>query len=88
MQKILIIRLSSIGDVVLTSPVIRCLKLQMNSSIHYLVKDKYQMVIESNPYIDQIISIQSISESIINKLKLENYDLIIDLHNNITSFKT
>ena len=86
MQKILIIRLSSIGDVVLTSPVIRCLKLQMNSSIHYLVKDKYQMVIESNPYIDQIISIQSISESIINKLKLENYDLIIDLHNNITSF--
>jgi len=58
----------------------------MNSRIHYLVKEKYQMAIESNPYIDHIISFQSISESIIKKLKLENYDLIIDLQNNFTSF--
>tara|TARA_B100000902_G_C27315813_1_gene921236 strand:- start:3460 stop:4422 length:963 start_codon:yes stop_codon:yes gene_type:complete len=86
MQKILIIRLSSIGDIVLTSPIIRCLKSQLNSCIHYLVKDKYKIVIESNPYIDHIISVKRISEPIIKKLKLENYDLIIDLQNNFSSF--
>ena len=37
--KILIIRLSSIGDIVLTTPILRCIKKQMpNAKIHYLVK--------------------------------------------------
>ena len=56
MKKILIIRFSSIGDIILTSPIVRCLKNQTNNIIHYLIKGKYRMVIESNPYIDKIHS--------------------------------
>ena len=54
MKKILIIRFSSIGDIVLTSPVIRCLKLQKGFEIHYLTKLEYVILLESNPYIDKV----------------------------------
>ncbi|MEM0993749.1 MAG: glycosyl transferase, partial [Bacteroidota bacterium] len=37
-MRVLIIRFSSIGDIVLTTPVVRCLKLQRAAEIHYLTK--------------------------------------------------
>ena len=57
-MKVLIIRFSSIGDIVLTTPVVRCLKKQLNAEIHYLTKQSYQSVIAANPYIDEVITIQ------------------------------
>ncbi len=53
MKKVLIIRFSSIGDIVLTSPVIRVLKKQ-GFEVHFLVKEKHLPVIEANPHIDKI----------------------------------
>ena len=54
-MKILIIRLSSIGDIVLTTPVIRCLKKQIKGSeIHFLTKKSYAAVLQHNPYIDKL----------------------------------
>ena len=86
LKKILIIRFSSIGDIILTTPVIRCLKKQYNYNIHYLTKSKYLQLIESNPYIDKCYSInKSISEILVD-LQEEKYDYIIDLHNNFRSF--
>jgi len=54
-MKFLIIRLSSIGDIVLTTPVIRCLKKQVpDAEIHYLTKSTYMQIVSSNPYIDKV----------------------------------
>lgn len=87
MPKFLIIRLSSIGDIVLTTPVIRCLKQQVaNAEIHFLTKKSYQEIIEHNPFIDKKIFLDDRLNETINKLKDENYDYIIDLHNNIRTF--
>ena len=85
MKKILIIRFSSIGDIVLTSPILRCLKLQGLVELHYLTKRHYSMLLSSNPHIDKIIFLDKL-KSTISQLKNEKYDLIIDLHNNMRSF--
>lgn len=82
-MKILILRFSSIGDIVLTTPVIRCLKLQLNAEIHYLTKPNFATVLELNPYIDKL---HVLDKSLIEKakqLQTEKYDYVIDLHNNI-----
>ena len=85
-MKILIVRFSSIGDIVLTSPIIRCLKNQIqNVEIHYLTKDIYKEIFEANPYISKIFSIRKGISEITDRLKAEQYDVLIDLHNNIRS---
>jgi ADP-heptose:LPS heptosyltransferase len=82
-RKILIVRFSSIGDIVLTTPVVRCLKLQTGAEIHFLTKRNYQTVIQSNPYIDKVWTIDKTVSEIKMALKNENFDLIIDLHKNL-----
>lgn len=86
-MKILIIRFSSIGDIVLTSPVIRCLKMQLpDIELHYLTKKAYECVLAGNPHIDKIHYLKkSLSESI-TELKKEKFDHIIDLHHNLRTF--
>jgi len=85
--KVLIIRFSSIGDIVLTSPVIRCLKQQSEGDIeiHYLVKEIFSPVLASNPYISKVHTIDDKVSEVMPALKEEQYDYVIDLHNNIRS---
>jgi len=84
--KILIIRFSSIGDIVLTTPVVRCLKKQLpDVKIHFLTKTKFVEVLHNNPYLDRIYHIDENISEVISTLKKENYDLIVDLHKNIRS---
>ena len=78
MKKILIIRFSSIGDIVLTSPILRCLKLQGLVELHYLTKRQYGTLLSNNPHIDKLIFLQGL-HSTISQLKSEKYDLIIDI---------
>ncbi len=86
MKKLLIIRFSSIGDIILTTPVIRCLKQQLKGAeIHFLTKKQYLPILEANPYIDKLYSINEKIDEIIPKLKKENYDQVIDLHKNFRS---
>lgn len=82
--KVLIIRFSSIGDIVLTTPVIRCIKKQVSEvELHYLTKKTFESVLAGNPYIDKIHFLKdSLSDTIAN-LKLEDFDHIIDLHHNL-----
>ena len=91
MKKILILRFSSIGDIVLTTPVIRCLKMQFSSvhhqelELHYATKASFETVLKHNPYLDKIHLLQknqSLSD-FISILKKENFDIIIDLHKNL-----
>ena len=83
--KILVVRFSSIGDIVLTTPVIRILKKQLNAEVHYLTKHAYSSLLKNNPNIDQLFSIKNSVLEIRKDLKDQKYDFIIDLHNNIRS---
>ena len=87
-MKFLIIRFSSIGDIVLTTPVIRCLKKQVpDAEVHFLVKDKFRSVIEHNPYIDKLHVLAHSWELMMEELKTEEYDYIIDLHHNVKTLR-
>lgn len=85
--KILVIRFSSIGDIVLTTPVVRCLKEQLEGdvSIHYLTKKQFGSIVQHNPNIEKVYSITKSTDEIIGELKNERYDYIIDLHKNLRS---
>ncbi|HEY0897723.1 MAG TPA: glycosyltransferase family 9 protein, partial [Sphingobacteriaceae bacterium] len=82
--KILIIRFSSIGDIVLTTPVVRCLKTQLpQCEIHYLTKSAFRSVLEANPYIDKLHLLEDKLKDTVKTLKAEQFDYVIDLHHNL-----
>lgn len=86
-MKVLIMRFSSIGDIVLTTPIIRCIKQTYpHAEIHFLTKDKYKDILEHNPYVHTIHTFHSDIQSIIYTLLNEKYTHIVDLHKNIRSF--
>ncbi|MEP6727240.1 MAG: glycosyltransferase family 9 protein [Bacteroidota bacterium] len=87
-MKFLIIRFSSIGDMVLTTPVVRCLKKQVvTAEVHYLTKKSFAKIVESNPYIDRIHYLDDNMDAVIEALQEENFDYVIDLHNNLRTLK-
>jgi ADP-heptose:LPS heptosyltransferase len=85
-MKILIIRFSSIGDIVLTTPVIRCLKQQLNAEIHYLTKPNFENILNTNPFINKLHVLDKSLIAKAKELQAENFDFVIDLHNNIRTF--
>ena len=87
-MKFLIIRFSSIGDIVLTTPVIRCLKKQVpDAEVHFLVKQSFATIVESNPHIDRVHTLAHSWETLVHELKKESYDYIIDLHHNLRTLR-
>jgi len=90
-NKILIIRLSSLGDILLTTPLIRTLKKNYpHCKIDFLLKAEYLDLLKNNPYINKILpyskdKIDSFNVSITQSFNLREYDLIIDLQNNLRS---
>ncbi len=88
MNKILIIRFSSIGDIVLTTPVIRCVKKTFpNAEVHVVTKQAFKEVLIHNPYIKTLHTFKEEINDIIPHLKTEAFDCVIDLHKNIRSWK-
>lgn len=86
--KFLIIRFSSIGDIVLTSPVIRCIKQQVNNAeVHYLTKESFSGLVAHNPYVDKVLVLGSSWDLMMHQLQSEDYDYIIDLHHNLRTFR-
>jgi ADP-heptose:LPS heptosyltransferase len=81
--KILVVRFSSIGDIVLTTPVVRMLKNQLNTEVHFLTKAPFVSLLKNNPYVDSIFQIDKSINEVISDLKKENYDYVIDLHSNL-----
>jgi heptosyltransferase-2 len=81
--KILVVRFSSIGDIVLTTPVVRILKKQLNAQVHFLTKSAYVSILKNNPYIDSVYQIDHSINEVITDLKKEKYDYLIDLHHNL-----
>lgn len=85
--KILVVRFSSIGDIVLSSPIVRCLKQELSAEVHFITKDIYKIIVQNNPYIDKVYSINSSTNEILDSLKNEKYNYLIDLHKNLRSSK-
>jgi len=87
MPKFLILRFSSIGDIVLTTPVIRCLKQQVkDAEVHYALKNNFADVLAHNPYVDKKFFLENNLSALIAELKKEKYDYVIDLHHNQRTF--
>ena len=86
-MKILVVRFSSIGDIVLTTPVVRTLKVQLdNVEIHYCTKEQYRELIIHNPYIDKVHLLNDSLPDLIRRLKKEKFDYVVDLHHNFRTF--
>lgn len=92
-MKILVIRLSSIGDVILTTPVLKAFKEKYPEAvIDFLVLDKFKDSIEGVPFVDNVILFNKERndglrnmEKFGKELKKNGYDYIFDLHSKIRS---
>ncbi len=91
LNKILIIRLSSLGDILLTTPFIRSLKNMFPKlQIDFLLRQEYSDALINNPYINTLYRYSREKESnkkVLADIKRSNYELIIDLQNNFRSKK-
>jgi lipopolysaccharide heptosyltransferase II len=87
-KKFLIIRFSSIGDIVLTTPLIRCLRKKYpDAVIHFLTKQSFKGIVASNPNINTVHTLGDSFELMLHELKTEEYDCIIDLHHNLRTLR-
>lgn len=83
-MKILVIRFSSMGDIIYTTPVVRCLKTQLPAAeVHFLTKPAFTYIYDNNPYVDKLLLLKSTLSETVADIKAEGYDYIIDLHNNL-----
>ncbi len=86
-KKILIIRFSSLGDIILTFPLLKKLRRKYpESEIHFLTGVKYQEVLKLNPSINRVILYDKSLSEIRKVISAENFDVILDLHKNLKSF--
>ncbi|MCF7794551.1 MAG: glycosyltransferase family 9 protein [Candidatus Cloacimonetes bacterium] len=87
-NRILIIRLSSLGDVVLTQPVTAVLKKRFpKAEIHFITKKAYLPVVECFNCVDKVYIWEEYkSYSKLRKLAKQKFDLVIDLHNKFNTF--
>jgi lipopolysaccharide heptosyltransferase II len=84
-NRLLIIRLSSLGDILLTTPIIRALKNKFpEAKIDFLLREEYEDTLKYNLYLNKTILLKRDygSEELIAALKSSNYELIINLQNN------
>ena len=71
-MKVLVIRFSSIGDIILTSPVLRCLKQQVPGvEVHFLTKKSFGPLVEHSPYVDRVHVLEDSLGDAIRRLKPE-----------------
>ncbi|MBK8582089.1 MAG: glycosyltransferase family 9 protein [Flavobacteriales bacterium] len=83
-MKVLVIRFSSIGDIILTSPVLRSLKQQVpGAEVHFLTKEAFGSLVISSPYVDRVHLLGEDLRNVLSALKKEKFDLVVDLHNNV-----
>ncbi len=85
-MKILIIRFSSLGDIILTTPVIRLLRQKYpRAEICYVTKKQFADVIVSNKEVNKTYLLE---QQTIKELAAEmntTFDLVVDLHRSLRS---
>ena len=90
-EKVLIVRFSSIGDIILTTAVVEALKSQYpHCEVHYLTLGDYSQILEGHPHISRIILLDRkagfgrLSE-LSRNLDKEDYSHVFDLHSSLRS---
>lgn len=87
-MKLLVIRFSSIGDIVLTSPVVRAIKQQVKGAeVHFLTKKVFASLVEHSPHVDKVYAIEEDAHEAFPVLKKERFDHIVDLHHNLRTWR-
>jgi heptosyltransferase-2 len=87
-NNLLIIRLSSLGDILLTTAFIRSLKEQYPSiNIDFLLRQQYEDTLKYSPHLRKLYVVRDNYEEIAETISQNKYDLIIDLQNNLRSHK-
>ena len=82
--KILILRFTSVSDIILTTPVVRCVKEQISRSrVHYGTKRAHQNIIDPNPYLTGRHYLDGNLYDYIRQLRAERFDYVIDLENSL-----
>ena len=87
-NKLLIIRLSSLGDILLTTPLIRSIKNNYPSiKIDFVVRDEYKEAVESSIHIDNVYLYYRYrpNTTLVETLRERDYDIVVDLQNNFRS---
>ncbi|MBT8380589.1 MAG: glycosyltransferase family 9 protein [Ignavibacteria bacterium] len=88
-KKILIERLSSLGDILLSTPLIRALKsINPALQIDFVLREEYEELLVNNPYITKMFKYTNHKfekQIVFNSILDEQYDLAIDLQNNLRS---
>lgn len=85
-MKILLVRFSSIGDIVLCSPVIRCIKKRYpNAEIHFATKAAFEPLLQFNPHIHTLHLLFNDFVSFKKNIAIHQFDFIVDLHKNLRS---
>lgn len=87
-MRFLLLRFSSIGDIILTTPIIRCIKKAYpDSEIHYATKEQFAPLLLENPYISRLWLLKGNDKEFIASLKEVGFDRIIDLHKNLRTLR-
>jgi len=87
-MKLLVLRFSSIGDIVLTSPVLRCVKRQLKDvELHVATKRAFADLVRFNPHVDRTHELDDDLGDLIRRLKAERFDAVIDLHHNLRTWR-
>lgn len=82
-MKILLLRFSSIGDIVLTTPVIRCVRQQLpDAELHFLTRSSYAPLLAHNPHVHKLWLFNKDIREVVEDLRREHFDFIADLHCN------
>lgn len=86
-KKILVIRLSSLGDILLTLPLLKIIyQIEKETEIDFLTKKEFIDAVKFNPYINEVISFSHEERKLVKeKIRNKKYDIIIDLQNNFRS---
>jgi lipopolysaccharide heptosyltransferase II len=93
-MKYLIIRLSSLGDVVLATPTARAIKKKHpEATVHFLTEKHYAPLLEGNPNIDEVIPYDKRGTDggvggilrLVTQLREERYDIVVDLQHKVRS---
>ncbi len=85
-RRVLVVRLSSLGDVVLTEPVFRNLKAAWpDATVAALVKPQFAAALESHPSVDEVIRFRSLTQAL-REIKRRGFTHLLDLHGTFRSF--
>jgi heptosyltransferase-2 len=86
-RSIAVLRLSSLGDIVLTLPVVRALRAAWpGAKLHYWVKEEYADLVRFDPAVDHVRVLErdarKLEDVVSMSAELEDCDLVVDLHGN------